>query len=327
MPLISVIVPVYNAEKFLHYCIDSILNQIFNDFELILVDDGSTDNSGKICDEYAGKDARAKVIHKQNGGVSSARNAGIEAAKGEYICFVDSDDYLEKDYLFSLYNGYDDCVDLVLCGYNSINKDKVCNTVVFSNNDEDVLSRNDVMPLFQKVMISAPWCKLFKRKIVTENNVIFPADMSLGEDMIFNFTYLDYVKKFKVINKPLYNYRNDNEISLLRKYRKEIFDEEKLLNERWYEIIKKWQLDDKSIAIYNAHVFWSYDVVMNNTFSPFNKEPFFKKLKYNRGILKSKEFKSAYSNFLGKVGLVQRVSYKIHSYLFIYLYGKIRGKR
>ena len=99
MPLVSIVVPVYKIENVLHYCIDSILNQIYEDFELILVDDGSPDNSGKICDEYAKKENRIKVIHKENGGVSSARNCGIDAAKGKYICFVDSDDYVNKNYL------------------------------------------------------------------------------------------------------------------------------------------------------------------------------------------------------------------------------------
>ena len=96
-PEISIIVPVYNVEKYLKRCIDSILNQSFTDFELILVDDGSTDNSGEIIDEYAIKDERIKVIHKENGGLSSARNVGIEYSKGNYIAFVDSDDYINKN--------------------------------------------------------------------------------------------------------------------------------------------------------------------------------------------------------------------------------------
>ena len=95
--LISIIVPIYNVEKYLKKCIDSIINQTYKNLEIILVDDGSPDNCGKICDEYAKKDNRIKVIHKENGGVSSARNVGVENATGEYIGFVDSDDYIEKD--------------------------------------------------------------------------------------------------------------------------------------------------------------------------------------------------------------------------------------
>lgn len=96
MPTISVIVPIYNVEPYLHRCVDSVLEQTFADFELILVDDGSPDNCGAICDEYATKDGRVRVIHKENGGLSSARNAGIEAAAGEFILFVDADDVIHQ---------------------------------------------------------------------------------------------------------------------------------------------------------------------------------------------------------------------------------------
>ena len=99
VPIISVVVPVYNIEKYLDRCITSILNQTFRDFELLLVDDGCTDNSGAICDRYASNDDRVRVFHKPNGGVSSARNRGIEEAQGQFICFVDSDDWVETTYL------------------------------------------------------------------------------------------------------------------------------------------------------------------------------------------------------------------------------------
>src|SRR5690606_27273688 len=102
MPKVSVIIPVYNAEKYLRECIDSVLAQTFDDFELLLINDGSTDGSGKICDEYAQKDARVKVFHKENGGVSSARNLGLDNAKGEWITFIDSDDWIGENYFYCL---------------------------------------------------------------------------------------------------------------------------------------------------------------------------------------------------------------------------------
>lgn len=102
IPLISIIVPVYNAEQYLPRCIDSILAQTFTDFELLLIDDGSTDSSGKICVEYAGKDFRIRVFHKENGGVSSARNVGLDKARGEWVCFADSDDKMSETYVINL---------------------------------------------------------------------------------------------------------------------------------------------------------------------------------------------------------------------------------
>ena len=116
MPKISVIVPVYNVEKYLHRCVDSILAQTFTDFELLLINDGSKDSSGVICDEYAAKDSRVLVFHKENGGVSSARNMGLDNAKGEWISFVDSDDWVEKEYLETLYQ--DGEFDFVTCYWN-----------------------------------------------------------------------------------------------------------------------------------------------------------------------------------------------------------------
>lgn len=120
-PKISCIVPVYNVEKYLRRCVDSILNQTFTDFELILVDDGSLDNSPAICDEYAVKDSRIKVIHKVNGGVSSARNVGLDVAKGEWICFVDSDDLIEADYMQKMYEAaINNNSDFIMCGIQQI---------------------------------------------------------------------------------------------------------------------------------------------------------------------------------------------------------------
>ena len=123
-PKISIIVPVYNSEKYLCGCIDSILSQSFRDFELILVDDGSRDSSQRICDDYAQKDSRVKVIHKENGGVSSARNAGLSAVRGGYLCFLDSDDTLEPDALQLMYQSIsNENVDLVIAGYNRYDED------------------------------------------------------------------------------------------------------------------------------------------------------------------------------------------------------------
>ena len=124
MSQISIIVPVYNVEKYLSRCIDSILNQTFDDFELILIDDGSPDHSGAICDDYAKKDNRILVIHKENGGLSDARNAGINIASGEYIMFVDSDDYISKDMCEILYQRIiKDKSDMALCSVRGVNEE------------------------------------------------------------------------------------------------------------------------------------------------------------------------------------------------------------
>ncbi len=144
MPAISVIVPVYNVQNYLSKCINSILNQTFTDLEIILVDDGSTDNSGAICDEYANKDSRIKVIHKANGGLSDARNAGLDICTGDYIGFVDSDDWIALDMYETLYNfATKENLDVAMCGSSDVYDNRVIGTHKFNpivlTNTEDII--------------------------------------------------------------------------------------------------------------------------------------------------------------------------------------------
>ena len=123
MPKISIIIPVYNVEPYLRRCIDSVLEQTMQDYEIVVVNDGSTDNSGSICDQYANQYDQIRVIHKQNGGLSDARNTGIKAATGDYILFLDSDDYLDTDALEKLWTGVNKNVDIIIGGYKKIYQD------------------------------------------------------------------------------------------------------------------------------------------------------------------------------------------------------------
>ena len=172
MPKISIIVPVYNVEKYLEKCIDSILNQTFKDFELILVDDGSTDNSGNICDEYRKKDRRIKVIHKSNGGLSSARNAGLDIALGKFIAFVDSDDYIHHQMYEIMYSFIkNENADLCICNYEIVDdyyNIKKNNIEIQSNMDIEVY--NSIESL-EKIYSSkglefvVAWSKLYDRSL------------------------------------------------------------------------------------------------------------------------------------------------------------------
>lgn len=218
MPLISVIVPVYNVEKYLNRCVDSILNQTLTDFELILVDDESTDRCGLICDEYVEKDSRVKVIHKKNGGVSSARNAGIEIAKGEYISFCDSDDYVKSDWLEVMYNYACeealDCVSIdfdIVSDSGTIKKPKRMYGVFnFENNDEK-------FSFIKKYILAgrvgwSVYTRLFKTKIIIENNILFCETCdNFAEDMAFSIEYLMCSNSFGSIDySGYYYYQREN---------------------------------------------------------------------------------------------------------------------
>lgn len=323
MSLISVIVPVYNAEKFLHYCIDSILNQTFIDFELILVDDGSLDNSGKVCDEYAEKDERVKVIHKQNGGVSSARNAGVEAAQGEYICFVDGDDYLESNYLDVLIETkkeYSD-FDNVWCGFQTV-EDYVKNnkkSVVFENNNDYAFSDlSSIMDLYEKWLVQMPWNKLFETKTIKKNNIIFPPGLSLGEDYIFNLKYLDCTNgKIVVINKPLYNYLRDGKESLDNKYYPNLLEIYRKLNSETETYAEKWNLSDNQLSKMYGSFFFRIEAVLRNTFNENNKSSLRTKLKYNNDILKSCDFQESMKKMGAFIHPMYRFAYKSKKYFFV----------
>lgn len=226
---ISVVVPVYKTGEKLNRCIDSILNQTFADFELILVDDGSPDNSGLICDEYAARDSRIVVIHKENGGVSVARNTGIKIANGDYIVFVDSDDYVDINYLSELYKGimhYQ--TDFCMCNYISVFEDgqTLSDHGFLSNramNKEEIKSVvfDHIFRNYSTDGLFSPWGKIFKRKIITENNLSMDTDMSFGEDMLFVVAYLERCDCVVFIENALYYYERQ-ENGLFRSYRKSL---------------------------------------------------------------------------------------------------------
>lgn len=202
-PKISIIIPVYNTEKYLHRCVDSILAQTFPDFELLLIDDGSKDSSGKICDEYVNKDSRIRVFHKENGGVSSARNLGILNSLGGYLTFVDSDDYVSVDYLQYLMPQKDE--DLVMDssdGRSSSFKDE------FYNDIEAVKTALSGWQILWAVG------KVFKKEIIFKHNLFVDESLFQGEDTLYNLNYLRYVSSLRTSSSKGYYYTMDVEGSL-----------------------------------------------------------------------------------------------------------------
>lgn len=210
--MITVIVPVYNVEKYLNKCVDSILQQTYTDFELILVDDGSPDNCPKICDEYEALDSRIKVIHKKNGGLSSARNEALNIAKGDYITFVDSDDWIAPyafEYLLNLILTYD--AEVVSADYEHTKVDDVNFEKPYS--EKIILGSEDILKFYmqqdnrRKKNDYPVWIKLYKKESIKQ--VRFP-DGKLYEDIIFNFKILKECKKYVKSSRIIYAYNNRN---------------------------------------------------------------------------------------------------------------------
>lgn len=203
-PLISVIVPVFNAEPFLMKCLESLMDQSYSNLEILLINDGSQDNSGKICEDYANQDKRLKVFHQDNRGVSSARNVGLENATGDWLCFVDSDDYLDLDgieHLVNLTNKYQQ-VDLIRSYHKVV--DKLNKQTINQTHKDGALYSPD--ELLKSNKIGGFISSLFvKRKIVTDNNLRFSTELKIKEDMVFTFQCVLECKWILENRKPFYN--------------------------------------------------------------------------------------------------------------------------
>lgn len=204
IPQFSVIIPAYNAEKTLRRCVDSVLGQTIVDFEAIIINDGSTDGTRKIIEEYAAVDPRIIAIHKPNGGVSSARNVGLDRAAGEYIVFIDADDWVVPNYLFEFSKH---SADIIFCWYQSFGF-KLDNKFICS--DLLKLSKEDIPDFvacnFNELPLRTPWCKCIKREVIESKKIRFRTTMRIGEDTEFLIYCLSQCKDLVYIPIVLYNY-------------------------------------------------------------------------------------------------------------------------
>lgn len=322
--MISVIVPVYNIEKSLYVCIESIVNQTYKNFELILIDDGSFDNSGTIIDTYAHFDSRVLLIHQKNKGVSNARNVGLSIASGDYICFIDSDDYIDKDYLHLLFEVVREPFDLSICGFDWIRNNEIVNRTLLGAEGKQIVNKCDVMDFLN--LVSSPWVKLFRADIIRDGSISFPEDISYGEDLLFNFEYIDKIDKICVLNKPSYHYVTDNQQSLLRRYNPELLANSCRINSAIHHYLVKWGAKENQIQLLINKEYYDYENVMRNTFSIDNPLGLREKLRYNNNILKSKAFQTILKKTNVKINTIYYFAYKVRSYLIIQLYSTMVSK-
>ena len=278
--IVSIIVPVYNAEKYLDRCITSVVNQTFPDLELILVNDGSRDNSLEICKRYAETDNRIIIIDKLNGGVSSARNAGIERARGTYISFLDSDDYLDLSFLedFSIISG----IDFYAQGSTNEYNDRPT-----EYNSLQKSGQTDLSSFLERIitteLISTPWAKLYSRAIILNHNLRFNQKHSYAEDRLFNIEYLHLCKSFFISTATGYHYTHDNPQALTKiEYPGELMlDYIKHYRPNLLRLINKVNLSEKVNSAarfsYNYHLIQAVISIVNkNTFSFNNKKEILK---------------------------------------------------
>lgn len=273
--LISIIVPIYNVEKYLNKCIESIVNQTYENIEIILIDDGSNDNSGIICDEYAKKDNRIIVVHKENGGVSSARNKGLKIAKGEWISFVDADDWIEQTFCQTLLNKVtQEQADIALCGYNRITDNQI--EKINANNQEVFLNSNEYLVKSLNPQTGFGFChmKLIKKEVL--KSISFNERIEVGEDALFNIQLSTYIKKAVFLKQPLYNYRINNQSVVKRydeNYANKYLKSMKIIEEYiWQEYNEE---NEENIEIkqnyYNFVAYHIMLIIVNYCYHPDNK--------------------------------------------------------
>ena len=260
IPAVSVIVPVYGVEKYLDRCVKSLRNQMLKNIEIILVDDESPDNCPKLCEDYAKEDIRIKVIHKKNGGLGYARNTGIECAQGEYIAYIDSDDYVEENMFFDLYNyAKENKLDTVIAGFNKV----LSNGEIVKNietNKEQIFKGKQELQKFVGGMLGTPakdsetlkyqmsvWRGIYSRKVIEQNHIRFCSERDyISEDIIYHLDYFDKANSLGILPLAVYNYC-ENEASLTKTFRKDRFEKNLIL---YKKIIEKMNLYKYPSEIY-----------------------------------------------------------------------------
>ena len=220
--LVSIIVPVYNSESFLNQCINSIKSQTYSNIEIILIDDGSKDQSAQICQEFARLDSRMRYIYQDNGGVASARNNGLRHASGKFVLFVDSDDRIRPDMVDTMVRAMLEAdSDLVVSGYAEEYADY---QIIYEINQEVITGeaaiRNYYVDHFLQAIASSVWAKLYKRSLIQND---FHEDITMGEDFLFNIDYFSRINSLSAVSRPLYLYNKANENSLVRNYKESYF--------------------------------------------------------------------------------------------------------
>ncbi|MDJ8944478.1 glycosyltransferase family 2 protein [Clostridium perfringens] len=253
-PKVSAIVPVYNVEKYLHRCVNSLINQTLRDIEIILVDDGSPDNSPKICDEYKNKDIRIKVIHKENAGLGLARNSGLDKATGEYVAFIDSDDFIEETAFENMYNAAkQQQADMCMAGYYKYNTHTNRRTKIELFKDKKKFEGNQVKEIAYKMIGSAPeaisdeyygmsvWKNLYSLDFLKNNNIRFYSEREfISEDAIFQLCAVPRMRKIVTMNESYYYYCDNSDTTLTSTFKDSKFEQYKILYLKELELLSEF---------------------------------------------------------------------------------------
>ncbi|WP_294368366.1 glycosyltransferase family 2 protein [uncultured Clostridium sp.] len=334
MELISIIVPVYNVEKYLNQCVNTLINQTYFNIEIILVNDGSTDKSGSLCDELSKRDNRIKVIHKKNEGLGLARNTGLEYINGKFVTFIDSDDYVDTNLIEELYyNLKNNNADTCIGGFKRVND---LGKIIFKesyekNTYEDNYIKNN---LLMKMLGSSPeksdairmsvWNVLFSVEIIKNNKLKFVSERKfISEDIIFDIDYYQFAKKVVIIDTVAYNYRVNNE-SLTRKYKEDRFEKCKILYNEIYSKINFYNNNNLAIYRLQRQYFVNIRVCIKQENIKISKLSYNNAIKNIKKICNDEQLQNIIKNYpINKLGIKQKLflislKYKLARIIYIY---------
>ncbi len=282
---VSVIVPIYNIEKYICTCVDSILNQTYKNLEIILVDDGSTDGCPALCDSYAEKDGRVKVLHKENEGQMIARKLGLSNAEGDFFAFVDGDDFVEKNMIEKMLEALQkENADIVLCGYKRVFSDRTFEThlfetdKIFDENESKVIHRRMIGMTGQELCkpenhdrLVTVWGKLYSKKCAENGLVLSERKIGSLEDAVYNLGAFEKCKKAVYIDENLYCYRRDNVSSFSESYKKDLSDKWEVLYDYFEAYIGRNGLPEEyQDALYNRIALGMLGLTINELKNPEN---------------------------------------------------------
>ena len=327
-PKVSIIVPIYNVESYLSRCLDSLLSQSLSEIEIVAVNDGSTDRSSAILQEYAKKDGRLVVIEKENGGVSAARNTGLLAAKGSYIGFVDPDDWIDKEMYKELYNtAILDHADIVMCTYirefGTHSKEKKFNMpekICYQNEEvKSEIMRRLVGPMNEEVanpeLLDAwgtVWSKLYRADMIKEKKINF-IDLNVigtNEDSLFNIHTCYYANTFVFLNKPYYHYWRANTTSVTAGYKPDLQDQWFKLYSMIEDFLNTKNMQNDFYLALNNRICLNTLGLGLNTISKSNKASVLMKVRKLNSILSDKRLKDSFKQFeMANFPLVWRMFY------------------
>lgn len=321
IPKISIIIPCYNIEEYLPKCIESILTQTFKCFELLLIDDGSNDKTLNICANYQVIDDRIRVFSHENKGVSYTRNRGIHLAEGDYIMFIDGDDYVKEDFIDKLFGAYEEGV-WPICGMINVCNDQPLENENYSNllklHPNGNIESSNFLDLLKYDSYSSPCCRIYLKSIIIQNNILFDKNISYQEDLIFNLAYSNYIIKAKVIKYFGYHYIEHKSSSTNRFHY--AFDHIELL----LKSLKRMILTKKDELVVKEFIFQSILRKVSNIFHPNSTKDKNQKLNNLKVLFNSESFKYI-DNFIyqSKINIGLKFLLKLKNPYLLYNYFKM----